>query len=326
MRRSIPSLALLQAFEACSRHLSVSRAAEELCLTQSAVSRQIAQLEAVLQVALFLRVRKRLEPTPEGMAYVEEIRSALAHIESATIGIREHGPRDDTLCLAVPPTLGARWIVPRLASLRAAAPHVSVSLVNHSSWPAPSGLPSDRIDAAIIFAPSVPAGFTGHRLFEEELVPVCAPHLIAEGRLRRGEDLAGQVLLQNMTRPDAWPDWLAQNRIEGVDGRRGPAFQHMAMVTEAAAAGLGVAIMARLLVTQDIEAGRLAVPFERPVFSRQSYYFTYAPEMGGRRALVAVRDWLIGEAAVVDHGRGGTAEATRPGTRQDAGPVAPGGL
>jgi LysR family glycine cleavage system transcriptional activator len=114
MNRLLPPTPLLRAFEACARHLSVSRAAEELHLTQSGVSRQLAQLEELVGVKLFFRVRRRLSLTPTGASYAEEIRDALSRIQSATQALRAHQGVGGTLTIAVAPTFGTRWLMPRM--------------------------------------------------------------------------------------------------------------------------------------------------------------------------------------------------------------------
>lgn len=293
MRRTIPAITLLQAFEACSRHLSVSRAAKELFLTQSAVSRQLGQLENYLGVKLFHRVNKRLEPTQAGEDYAREVRTGLALIETATLALMANRGAGGTLRLAVPPTLGTRWLVPRMNSFMSAAPKVMVNLINYSARPTPVDFSADHVDAAIVFVGDLPPGVVGHRLFPEERIPVCAPDLIESGMLRHPADLTRNTLLQHTTRPRAWQEWLDAHDIEGVDGLKGPAFQHMAMVAEAAATGLGVAIMPRLLIGDELASGRLVVPFDLSVVSQQAYYLTYPDVARNLPALQYFRKWLL---------------------------------
>ncbi len=294
MPRLTPPIPLLRAFESCARHLSVSRAAEELNLTQSGVSRQIAQLEELLEVKLFFRVRRRLTLTPAGADYAEEIRAALALIRSATQALRAHQGAGGTLTIAVSPTFGTRWLMPRMRSFQAFRPRIMVNLLNYSARPIPLDFAAEHVDAAIFAAGSELSGVVSHRLLAEDLVPVCAPSLLAEGTLKTISDLSRHTLLQHTTQPRAWLDWLRAMRVEGIDALRGPEFQHMAMVAEAAAAGLGVALLPRFLIADEIAAGKLILAFDVEPYRPRSYFLVY-PDKPVMPALRAFRDWILAE-------------------------------
>jgi LysR family transcriptional regulator, glycine cleavage system transcriptional activator len=297
--RLTPPTPLLRAFEACSRHLSVSRAAEELNLTQSGVSRQLSQLEALLGIKLFFRVRRRLALTPAGAGYAGDIRAALAQIESATQTLLAHQGTGGTLTIAVSPTFGTRWLMPRMGSFRASRPSIIVNLVNYSARPVPLDFAAEHVDAAIFSSSDPGPGIIAHRLMREDLVPVCSPTLLAEGRLKSPEDLAAQTLLQHTTLPRLWHDWLKWTGVSGIDGQRGPELQHMAMVAEAAAAGLGVALLPRFLFADDIQSGRLAVTFDVQPYTPRSYFVVYPDKSPLIPALRDFRDWILGEAPQV---------------------------
>jgi LysR family glycine cleavage system transcriptional activator len=297
MHRSLPPIGLLRAFEACARHLSVSRAAEELCLTQGAVSRQIAQLEASLGLKLFHRVRRRLLPTSVGTTYALEIRASLSRIEAATLALQANQGAGGTLTISVSPTFGTRWLVPRMRSFQTMHPKVVVNLVNYTARPAPIDFAAEHVDAAIFFGDSVWPGVTGHRLLAEERIPVCSPRLLEDGRLHAIEDIASEILLQHTTRPRAWHEWLQAAGISHIDGLRGPKFQHMAMVTEAAVAGLGIGLLARFFVAEEIASGRLVVPFDTMVRSEESYFLAYPDGARDFPALRAFREWLLRQVA-----------------------------
>ncbi|HWX47510.1 MAG TPA: LysR substrate-binding domain-containing protein [Roseomonas sp.] len=311
MRRHVPPTAALQAFEACARHLSVSRAAEELRLTQSAVSRQIAGLEALLGLRLFQRVRQRLVITPAGANYAPRVRVSLARLESATLELLAHRGAGGTLNLAVSPTFGARWLVPRLSSFRAAHPGVMINFRNYTTRLTPLDFAAEDVDAAIMMTEGPPAGMVSHRLVEDARLPVCAASAAAS--LRTPADLAGQVLIQQTTRPRGWLEWLAAAGVEGIDGLRGPQFQHTAMVAEAVAAGLGVALLPRFLVASDIAAGRVATPFAQVLGGDGAYRFAYPEAAEGVPALRAFRQWLLGQVgAAAPLGPPATAEQGPP--------------
>lgn len=295
MRRHTPPTALLQAFEACARHLSVSRAAEELALTQSAVSRQLAGLEAMLGLKLFQRVRQRLVLTAAAAAYAPEIRTALARIESATQEVLAQRGAGGTLNLAVSPTFGTRWLMPRMPRFQARHRLVVVNIRNHTTRPLPLDFAAEAVHAAILLGAVDRPGVAVHPLIRDVRVPVCSPAMLRGRSLRAPADLAQHVLLQQTTRPRAWVQWLQEHGVAGVDGLRGPQYQHHAMVAEAAAAGLGIALMPRFLLEAELASGRLVVPFDLPLDDGQAYVFAYAEEAGKQPALRAFRDWLLDE-------------------------------
>jgi len=297
MRRHTLPIAGLQAFEACARHLSVSRAAEELRLTQSAVSRQLAGLEALLGLRLFQRVRQRLVLTPAGAAYAPQVRAALARLETATLELLAHHGAGGTLNLAVSPTFGTRWLMPRMPRFRAAYPAIMVNFRNYTTRLAPVDFAAEDVDAAILLGDgqAVP-GVVFHRLVDDIRVPVCAPALIHDG-LTEISDLARYTLLQQATRPRGWVEWLEAVGAKGIDGLRGPQFQHFAMVAEAAVAGLGVALLPRFLVAADLAAGRLVIPFDYPLRGVDAYLLAYPETSAEIPALRAFRDWLLAEAS-----------------------------
>ena len=300
MRRTLPPIDLLRAFEACARHLSVSRAAEELHLTQSAVSRQIAALETLLDLQLFRRVRRRLAPTLAGAAYAPEVRAILSRLETATLELMAHGGAGGTLNLSVVPTFGTRWLMPRLPRFRAAHPKIMLNMQNFETRPFQLDFAAEHVHAAIWYGEAPWPGTLGVRLIGEEVLPVCAPQLRADGATCSPADLGNYVLLQNSTRPRAWVDWLAAVGAPEVDGLRGPKFQHMAMIIQAAMVGLGVALAPRLLVAEELAAGRLVVLCDRPVRPPQAYFLIYPEETQDLPALRAFRDWLVAETAGAD--------------------------
>lgn len=291
MRRHVPPTAALQAFEACARHLSVSRAAEELRLTQSAVSRQLAGLETLLGLRLFQRVRQRLTITPAGAAYAPRVRASLARLEGATLELLANRGAGGTLNLAVSPTFGARWLMPRLPAFRAAHPGVMINFRNYTTRIRAIDFAAEDVDAAIMMSERLPEGVVSHRLVVDARLPICAAPAAAS--LRVPADLARHVLIQQTTQPRGWVDWLAAAGVQGVDGLRGPQFQNMAMVTEAVAAGLGVALLPRFLVEADIAAGRVATPFTQVLEDEAAYRFVYPEAAEEVPALRAFRDWIL---------------------------------
>lgn len=293
MRRHTPPTPALQAFEACARHLSVSRAAEELHLTQSAVSRQLAGLEALLGVRLFLRIRQRLVLTAAAASYAPQLRAALARIESATLEVMAHQGAGGTLTLAVQPTFGTRWLMPRLPRFLGAHRRIVVNFRNYTTRPTPLDFAAEDVDAALMLEEGARPGIATHLLVADRRVPVCAPALMDGGRMTHVAALAQHTLLQHSTRPRAWSDWLAMMGAGDVDGFRGPRFHHHAMVAEAAAQGLGVALMPRFMVAEELASGRLVIPFDRALDAGEAYVLAYPEASADLPALRAFRDWLL---------------------------------
>jgi LysR family transcriptional regulator, glycine cleavage system transcriptional activator len=296
MHRTLPPIELLRAFEACARHLSVSRAAEELHLTQSAVSRQVAALEALLELKLFRRIHRRLTPTLAGAAYAPEVRAILSGLETATLELMAHGGAGGTLNLSVVPTFGTRWLVPRLPRFLAAHPNLMINLQNFETRPTRLDFAAEHVHAAIWYGEAPWPGTQGLRILEEQVVPVCAPQLVQSGTFTPNA-LGRYVLLQNTTRPRAWVEWLTAAGAKNVNGLAGPKFQHMAMIIEAAAVGLGVALAPRFMVADELAAGRLVVLCDRPLQSNKAYFLIYPDENQNLPSLRAFRDWLIEEIA-----------------------------
>ncbi len=291
-RLSVPSLSALAAFEAAARHGSFTRAAEELNLTQGAVSRQVAHLEQVLGVALFERVRQRVSLTPAGGAYAADIRDGLSRIAAATVSTMAFRGAAGVLHLAILPTFGTRWLIPRLPRFTEAHPGITI---NFATKLVPFDFAREPLDAAIHFGDPVWPGAKLHRLMGEEIVPVAAPALVARLGLAAPADMLRAPLLQQSTRPRAWANWLEQQGLPPSLALMGPRFEQFAMVSQAAVAGLGLAIVPRFLVEEELRAGSLVIPFDLPVTGSEAYYLVYPDAREHVPAVIAFRDWLLRE-------------------------------
>ena len=292
MRRLLPSLTSLRVFEAAARHLNFSDAAIELSLTQSAVSRQIRALEDLLAVRLFRRVRQRLTLSEAGAAYLPEARICLSRLEAATLALLAHQGNGGTLNLAVLPTFGAKWLIPRMSAFWSANPHIVVHLVTRTMA---FDFAAEELDAAIHFGDPMRGGIISDRLMGEEVVSVCAPALVRKHRLRRIADLEFHTLLQHTTRPNAWPEWLSAAGASLSTPRKGPRFEHFSHVIQAAVAGLGVAILPRFLIDDELASGKLLMPFAFKARSTQAYYLIYPAEKQHVPSIIVFRNWLLGE-------------------------------
>jgi LysR family glycine cleavage system transcriptional activator len=292
-RTFLPPMADLLAFEAAARHGSISRAAGELHLTQSAVSRQIRQLEQQLGVALFHRVRQRVVLTDTGRVYAADLRAALQQLAGATQKAMASAGGGGQLNLAVLPTLGTRWLIPRLDGFTAQHPDVTINFAARSE---PFDFVQEPFDAAIHFGAPHWAGAACEYLMHEEVVPVCSPAFQRLHGIRRVEDLAKVVLLQQSTRPTQWAEWFEQAGVAGAPALRGPRFEQFAMIAQAAVSGLGAALLPSFLVESEIAAGALVVLFPQALTSSDAYYLVYPESRAEAPLLIAFRDWIVAAA------------------------------
>lgn len=275
--------------------MSFTRAAKELNVTQSAVSRQIRQLEEYVGQPLFRRLKQRLHLTEAGKAYFKSVGSILDQTEAATLQVMAYGSGGGLLTIALLPTFGSRWLVPRLGDFTAQHPDVQLNLVAEVK---PFEFAGSEIDAAIHFGGESWPDAICHRLMGEEVVPVAAPSMLAEHpKITRPENVKDLVLLQHVTRPQAWHEWLRTSGVENIDGRQGPRFAQFYMVIQAAIAGLGLALLPRFLIQEELASGRLVVALDRPVTSEYAYYLVYPEHKAELMRLIVFRDWLLDQCA-----------------------------
>jgi DNA-binding transcriptional LysR family regulator len=318
MRRKIPSLQALVCFDAAARHQSYTRAAQELALTQSAVSRQLSALEAYVGQALFRRARHGVTLTDAGAHYAHQIAPRLQALERDTLDVMTGQGGGGAVHLAVVPTFAARWLIPRLPQFAAQHPDAQVHMDTRTR---PFMFSDTEYDAAIMaLTPSQAAQWAGTRatlLLPEVVIAVCAPALL--GGL--GPTLAGAALLQQSTRPEAWREWFEsqapgqntdqnhtladqQSALPGASALTGPRFEQFSMTAAAAVNALGVALMPRLLIEAELARGDLvqAHPF---ALSGQRYYYWVEPDRANAAAsatkpgMVALRQWLNAMCAKV---------------------------
>lgn len=291
-RRYLPPLSWLSAFEAVARLGSVTRAAEELDLTQGAVSRQIAKLEARLGQPLFIRERQRLTLTPAGATYARDLRGALATIAGATLSLASN-PRGGLLNLAILPAFGTYWLAPRLPRFMAANPGVTVALATRTH---PFDFAVEEFHAAIHFGRRDWPGAGVLKLMEEDNVALAAPALLNGRCIETPADVATLPRLQVESRKGAWRRWFTAHGLD-PDDRVTAQFDQFATMIEAARQGLGAALVPRFLVEAELAAGTLrALP--QSVDGRFGAYYLVWPEAGADYPpLVALRDWLAAEVA-----------------------------
>ena len=270
----LPSVDALVAFESAARHQSFTRAAAELNLTQGAISRQIRVLEDRLGSLLFQRVRQRVILTDAGRAYLLEVRRILDGLESATLRLMTVGESTNVLNLAVLPAVATHWLVPRLPDFFSKHPKISINCAIRLS---PFDFETDPFDAAIHYGSPIWAGAVVHHLMDEDIVPACSPSFRTSRRIRRVEDLARMPLLHLTTRPAAWADWFARSEIPAANAFQGSIFENFAMISKAAMAGLGVALLPSYFIEEELRAGTLFA-LAAPQRSKNAAYYIAIPE------------------------------------------------
>lgn len=290
MRRTLPSTRDLSCFEAVVRNGSVTRAASELNMTQSAVSRRLGYLEDLLGQRLFLRERQRIIPTPAARDYAETLRGLLNEIEVATTRMLTEGRRGGTLTLGCLPTFGSRWLVPRLNRFLSTHPTIDINLVSKIRR---FEFESEDIQAAIYFGPAVWPNCNMRYLMGESVVALAAPSLIRDMPLE--ELLRSAPLVQHTTRPDLWREWLDHVGVTTVNGMAGPKFEFYSLVIEAAVAGIGFALLPEFLVRREIDSGALVRASDIAMPCRDSYYYVYPDRYRESHNVQEFGNWLFAE-------------------------------
>lgn len=310
--RDLPSLDLLKAFEAAARHLSFTRAGAELFLSQSAVSRQIQQLEAQLGTALFVRRTRALLLTDAGQRYYRDVSQALHQLREAGAGLHEVAEgRVVTVTTAM--TFASLWLVPRLADFQQQHPEIEVRVAADNQL---RDLDRDRLDVSIRYSPRKTAGPGAVQLFGERVAPVCSPQLLKKNVLRRPEDLARFVLLHfedpdNLTPWLAWASWFEAMNAPSITPRGVLRFSHYDMALRAAASGQGVALGRMPLIQPMLDDGTLVEPLAAARFSAgtrdRAYWLNVAQGARERSEVRIFMQWLRAQAAVpVKNKTGGT--------------------
>lgn len=289
MKRILPPLNALRAFEAAGRLGSFKEAATELHVTQGAVSQHVRLLEDWLGVPMFDRHSRRVTLTPAARAYLDDIGplfDRLAHA-TATYGVPRAVAR--TLLVNASATFTLRWLVPRLARFRAEHPDVEVKVETSN---APLDSLQDNPDIIIRGGPDTFYGYAMRPFLVEERLPVCSPALLQQLPLHTPADLQRHTLLHTSSLPRLWPDWLASAGIANLRPAATLTFDHFYLTLQAAIDGIGIAMGPSALVSDDLATGRLVAPFDAPRLPSRSYC-TYVPnEKSGDELVLLFRSWL----------------------------------
>ncbi len=296
MRRPLPPLNALRAFEATARHLSFSKAAEELHVTPAALSHQIRGLEDLLGLKLFHRRTRSIELTASAQLIYPGIRTGFETIRDAVERLEVGGKRDRILVVSSTPGLTAKWLVPRLYKFLALHPGIETRI---SASVAYANFATDDVDVGIRLGAGNHPDLYVEKLSDEWLLPLCSPRLL-EGPepLRSPQDLRRFALIQ-VDLPGivpTWGDWMQMAGIEGIDTTRGLRLNVADHALDAASEGVGVVLAYKVVASRDIAAGRLAIPFGPEIaLPGRAYYFCCSKGDEKRASIKALRDWIFEE-------------------------------
>ena len=293
MRRKIPTLQALACFDAAARHESYTRAAQELALTQGAVSRQITALEEFLGMDLFRRTRHGVALTERGAAYAKQVAPRLQGLEQDTLDAMSTQGQGSAVHLAAVPTFATRWLIPRLPLLAAQHPDITVHIETRTR---PFMFGETPFDAALFAGPPEQvrnwAGTKATLLLMEEVVPVCSPSLMNNAAELTPEAIALLPLLQQSTRAEGWRQWFEAQGVDAPLALAGPRYELFSMTAAAAAQGMGVALVPRLLVETELARGELVIACNRPLRGERGYYIVTPERTDESATLTAFVTWL----------------------------------
>ena len=291
MNRRLPPLNSLKAFEAAARHLSFTRAADELFVTQAAVSHQIKALEDFLSMKLFLRKNRSLFLTEEGQGYYLDLKDIFQSLQESTERLLARGAKG-AITVALPPSFAIQWLVPRISQFSQLNPDIDVRI---KAVDFDEGFLTDDVDVAIYYGKGKWSGLVADKLHTEYLTPVCSPLLFQSGKpLNTLDDLRHHLLLHDSSR-DAWKTWIRHFNVNGVNVNHGAIFSHSMLVLQAAALGQGIALGHSVLARPEIDAGRLVCPFEEKLVTKNAYYFVCHQSQTELGKIAAFRSWLLSQ-------------------------------
>lgn len=289
----LPPLHALMCFEAAARHMSVKRAAEELCVTPSAVSQQISKLEEMLHTRLFIRGARALELTTEGRIYLRAIRPAFNQISEATQRLMDE-EKQNSITVSCTSGFAIQWLLPRLPAFEKGHPGVEVHI---STTNRQVDLLTEGIDFAVRHGAGRYPGLESECLVNDRLLPVCSPDLIPAGQsLTSLQDLTHYTLLHDEHRMD-WAVWFKAAGIAHAIEEKGPVFVDSNGVLEAAIAGKGIALIRRSLIRDELKNGQLVNPLHVAIDSPLAYYLVYDESALLQRLSRKFRDWIVSTAA-----------------------------
>ena len=292
MSRRLPPLNSLRVFEAAARHLSFTRAAEELFVTQAAVSHQIKALEEFLGLKLFRRRNRSLLLTEEGQSYFLDIKEIFSSLSEATDKVLERSAKG-ALTISLPPSFAIQWLVPRLSDFNNQEPDIDVRI---KAVDMDEGSLTEDVDVAIYYGRGNWPGLRVDLLYQEQLLPLCSPQvLLNEKPLATIDDLRFHTLLHDTSRKD-WKQFVKQFDLQGMNVNHGPIFSHSTMVLQAAAHGQGIALGNNVLAQPELDAGRLVAPFEELLISKNAFYLVCSEKQADTGRIATFREWILSKA------------------------------
>ena len=293
MLRRLPSLNALKAFEAAARHESFTRAAEELFVTQGAVSHQVKALELELGVKLFNRERQRLVITEAGRDYLTAVRDAFDRIAIGTERLLQR-QSSGVLIVSTSPDFAAKWLVNRLGRFAEEHPNIDLRVsatLHHVDFA------REDVDLAVRHGDGNWPGLDVVRLSSEQLFPVCSPKLLtARSRLTRPADVLKFTLIHVDDRKD-WTRWLEAAGVHDVELTHGPVLNRVSMAIDAAVDGQGIVLARTTLAATDLINGRLLRPFAQELRLSKTYWIICPKATTTLPKIITFRDWLVAEAA-----------------------------
>jgi len=294
MRRKIPRTELLVAFEASARHQSFTRAAEELSLTQSAICKQIAALEAYLGVSLFYRIKKRIVLSEAGQIYAGQVTNLLKQVEQDTLSLMANRGAGGVVELAILPTFATHWLIPRLPRFHAEHPEIIIDLTTRTE---PFIFVDTPFKAAINSDPTVWPGTSSDFLFCGQTIPVCNPFLLKGRKKLNASELLEFPLLHQSIRLNAWREWFESAGLKNANPMGGARYELLSMLMEAAKAGLGIILVPRFFVSNELSSGQLVCPCPHALPDKRLYYLIYPDDEIESTPYRLFRNWLCKQAA-----------------------------
>ncbi len=289
-RLLLPSMSLLAAYEAAARHLSFTRAADELSLTQSAVSRQVQALETLLGVQLIRREGRQIFLTDLGAVYQREVHAALNRIQNASLQVIAYRSGVGSFHLAALPTFAAKWLMPRLGEFYIQHPG---TLVHVHARIGQFDLQQAGMDAVISVGDGAWPGLVAHHLVDEILLPVISPALARSHQVKKAADLVPLLLLQVASRAYAWRQWFVAQGLSPHAMRVGPHFEFTSHLIQAVAAGIGIGLVPGLLVQDELRSGVLQLALDLPLVTGFGYYLFVPPDKLSLPPIAAFKNWLL---------------------------------
>ena len=289
MSRRLPPLNALKAFEAAARHLSFTRAAEELFVTQAAVSHQIKALEEHLGLKLFMRKNRSLLLTEEGQSYFLDVKEIFGQLVDATEKLLARGAKG-AITVSLTPSFAIQWLVPRLHQFSELHPEIDVRIKavdqdEHSL--------TEDVDVAIYYGRGHWNNVRADKMQTEFFIPVCAPRLLTGPKpLNEPKDICQHTLLHDSARK-YWKNWFKTADIKPTNVNQGPIFSHSTMVLQAAIHGQGIALAHSMLARPELDAGRLISPFNLPLVSKNAYYLVCRESQADLGKITVFRDWVL---------------------------------